>query len=134
MKVKCISVFPTDQQIEKLGDFYRQQAFGVTAGKEYVVLGIALHINLRHFGTGVQIQYLNDYGDIGHAPLFLFEITDGRPSKYWEARFYEDGSFEFQPLSFYKEYYHDDLSEGVDEIVEDFERVRVLLEAESENI
>ena len=131
MKVKCILTYPDDPQIERLGDFNRRQAFGVTLGKEYVVLGIAFHLKLPGFGTGVQIQFYNDANSIGFAPLFLFEITDGRPSKYWEARFYENGSFEFQPSSFYKKYYHDDLSEGVDEVVEDFNRVRALLEAES---
>ncbi len=132
MKVKCILEYPTDQQIERLGDFYGKQAFGVTIGKEYVVLGVAFHINLPGFGTGVQIQFHDDDGNLAFAPLFLFEIIDGRPSRYWVAQFYEDGRFKIQPLSFYKEYYHDDLSEGREEVVEDFNRVRKLLEAESE--
>lgn len=130
MIAKCISKYPTDQQIEVLGDFNRRQAFGATVGKEYLVLGIAFHINLPGFGTGVQLQFLDDDGDIGFAPLFMFEIVDGRPSKYWEARFYKNGSFEFQPPSFYKEYYHNNLSEGIDEVVNDFKRILALLKAE----
>jgi len=131
MRVKCILEYPTDQHFERLGDLYRRQAFGVTVGKKYVVLGVAFHINLPGFGTGVQIQFVNDNGNIGFAPLFLFEIIDGRPSRHWEARFDEDGSFQLQPSSFYKKYYHDDLSDGVEEVVEDFNRVRGLLEDES---
>lgn len=130
MRAKCISEYPTKQQIDKLGDFYRQQSFGVTVGKEYVVLGITFHINLRGFGTGVQIQFVNDDGNVGFAPLFLFKIIDGKPSRYWEGQFDEDGSFQLQPLSFYKKYYHDHLSEGIDEIVGDFNRVRDMIEIE----
>ncbi len=135
MKVKCRFGYPTPEQIEKLGpDFYKNQRFGVTIGKEYIVLALQFQIRDPGFGTGVAIQFVNDSGNIGFAPMFLFEIVDGRASNYWEARFWEDGSLTFWPPSFYREYYHDDLSEGVPEVVEDFKRVRALLESEIEYI
>lgn len=37
-----------------------------------------------------------------------------------------------QPPSFFKDFYYDDLSEGVPEVVADFSRVRALLEAEAD--
>ena len=132
MKVKCVQPYPTPEQIERLGDFHKKQAFGVTVGNVYLVLALEFHIKLPGFGTGVMIQFLDDDGHIGFAPLFLFEIVDGRPSKHWECRFRENGSLTLQPPSFYREYYHDDLSEDVPEVVEDFKRVRALLESESE--
>jgi len=132
MKVKCVQAYPTPEQIAKLGpDFLKRQTFGVTVGEEYLVLGLQFQINSTLFGTGVVIQFINDDGHIGFAPLYLFEIIDGRPSKYWEARFWEDGSLTLWPTSFYREYYHDDLSEDVPEVVEDFKRVRALLESEA---
>jgi hypothetical protein len=85
---------------------------------------------LPHFGTGVQIQYIDDDENLAFAPLFLFEITDGRPSMYWVSKFYEDGSFNMQPPSFYNEFYHDDLSEGIPEVYEDYCKVRGLIESE----
>lgn len=132
MKVRCISPYPTDRQIEKLGKFYKKQSFGVSVGKEYLVLGITFLINSALFGTGVIIDFHDDDGNVGNAPLFLFEITDRRSSKYWEAKFHDDGSFQLQPSSFYKENYHDLLSDGVEEVMEDFKRVLALLEAENE--
>jgi hypothetical protein len=132
MKVKCILTYPTTEQIQKLGDFNKNQAFGVTVGKIYLVLALEFYIKLPGFGTGVMIQFLDDDGHIGFAPLFLFDIVDDRSSKYWQARFREDGSLILQPPSFYREYYHDDLSEDLPEVVEDFKRVRALLESEAE--
>jgi len=130
MRVKCILNYPTPKQIERLGDFYKNQAFGVTVGKEYLVFGLHFLIKCEGFGTGVQVQFLDDDGHLGFAPLFMFTIVDGRPSKYWEARFWEDGHLTLQPPSFYRDYYHDDLSEDVPEVVEDFKRVRAMLESE----
>lgn len=37
------------------------------------------------------------------------------------------------PESFYSDFYHDDLSEGIPEVVEDFTAVCKMIEAESRN-
>lgn len=130
MRVKCISTYPTSINIEKLGDFFTNQKFGVTINNEYIVIGISFHINLPGFGTGVQIQFFNDDDNLAFAPLSMFDIIDARPSRYWNARFYDDGSLEFQPPSLYRKYYHDDLSDGIPNIVDDMMHIRKLLEEE----
>lgn len=130
MIVRCMSIYPSELDIVKLVGFYRRQAFRVTIGMEYIVFGLTFFVNSNLFGTGVVIQFQDDDGNLAFAPLFMFEIVDGRPSKHWEARFYEDGVFQLQPSSFYRAYYHDDLSEGGSEIVEDFRHVRSLMETE----
>ncbi len=47
-------------------------------------------------------------------------------------KMWEDGAITLWPPSFYKEFYHDHLSEGVPEVVHDFERIYSLLSAEYE--
>lgn len=131
MRVRCLSIYPIEADIAKLGGFYRRQSFRVTVGSEYLVLGLMFVMNSNLFGTGLVVRFVDDDGNFAFAPLFMFEIVNGSPSKYWMARFHEDGTFELQPPSFYKEYYDDDLSEGVPEIVADFRRVMGLLEAEA---
>jgi len=116
-----------------MGNFYRRQSFGVTIGKDYIVLGITFAIRSNLFGTGAVVQFQDDDGNIGFAPICIFEITDGAPSKYWVARLDEDGSLTFQPPSFYKEYYHDDLSSGEEDVRKDFEVILSLLKNEINN-
>jgi len=130
MKVRCILTYPTQEQIRQLGDFYEHQTFGLTQGKEYLVLGLHFNINTPGFGTGVAIQVLNDNGHIVFPPLSLFQIIDGRASRYWVACLSENGSVELQPPSFNREHYHERLSEYVQEIVEDFERAYAMIESE----
>jgi hypothetical protein len=130
MKVRCIVPYPTQEQIRQLGDFYENQRFGITEGKEYLALGLHFNINTPGFGTGVAIQIFNDNRHIVFPPLSLFQIIDGRPSRYWVARLLENGSLELQPPSFNQEYYHERLSEYIPEIVEDFEGVYAMLESE----
>jgi len=65
------------------------------------------------------------------APLYLFEVIDDTPSKYWHIKFYKErNSLRMWPKSFYQDYYHDDLSEGFPDIVYDFKQVCELLENE----
>lgn len=132
MRVKCISTYPTQEQIDKLGEgFYPNQDFHLTVGKEYLAIGIQFEIGSPKWGTGAWIQLVSDYGRLSFAPLCLFEITDGRLSQLWVTRLWEDGSVSLWPSSFYREYYHDDLSEAVPEIVDDFKKVMAMIEEES---
>lgn len=134
MIVRCVSEWPSEEQIEKLGEgFSRNQSFGVKVGREYVVLALDFFIESNLFGTGAYIEYPDDeFDQVYFAPLCLFEIVDPRASRFWEARYREDkGWVTLRPPSFYRDYYKEDLFEGVPEIVEDFRRVRALLEYEA---
>jgi hypothetical protein len=131
MRVKCVQVGLTKEQRQHLGTvFHEDQDFHVTPGKEYVAIGLNFSVESNVHGTGVWVHLVTDYGNLGWAPLALFEIIDPRVSRYWVARRVE-GGVTLWPESLHREFYHDDLSEGVAEIVSDFERVRALIEAEA---
>ena len=130
MRVRCLGECPNQEQIEKLGaGFYREQAFHVSAGKEYAVFGLEFAVNAKTRGTGAWIEIISDYGHLGGAPLCLFEVLDPRVSRFWELREWPDG-ITLWPPSFYRRYYHDDLSENVPEVMQDFRRVRAEIESE----
>lgn len=128
MRVKCISTYPTEEQVQRLGkSFYRNQAFHIEEGKDYVVLGI-------EFSADSSIPFISivgQYGKLNHAPLSLFEVVDARLSRHWEIRVLGNGATVFWPNSFFRDFYHDDLSELVPEVVADFDRVRTRMEAEA---
>ncbi|MFX1412134.1 MAG: hypothetical protein ACFFA6_17475 [Promethearchaeota archaeon] len=128
MRVKCIGLLPNEQQAKQLGPYYfpGEQAFhGLIVGTEYIVFGLEI------LGGMPWIQLsLEDENYLFSAPLCLFAIVDGRVSRYWEARV-KNGNLLLWPTSFYREYYHDQLFEGFQDVVEDFERVRALIETEA---
>ncbi len=128
MRVKCISLLPNEQQTKQLGPYYfpgRQVFHDLVLDKEYVVFGLRILAGMPWIDL---LSKDEDY--LFPAPLCLFVIVDGRVSRYWEARM-KSGALFLWPTSFYREYYHEDLFEGVQEAVEDFERVRALIEAEA---
>lgn len=127
MKVKCKTKFPNEEQAKKLGKYYHagKQEFGLTIGKEYIVFG------LRILDGAVWVELVSDTGYLYSTPLCLFGIIDGRVSRYWETRVDEDGDVDILPPSFYSKYYYDDLLERVSDVVEDFRKIRSLIESEA---
>jgi hypothetical protein len=134
MIVKCISTYPTEAQIEMLGPgFRRDRSFGVVAGREYLVSAMTIEVLRGTMGSGAWVDVLMepDIPTLIPVPLCLFEIVDPRVSRYWEVRVSDEGRVRLWPPSFYREYYHDDLSDRDPETVKDFWRVHALLEAEA---
>lgn len=100
--------------------------FNLKLGQEYVVYGISF------LGGAPWVEIVGESNTYVYSvPLCLFEITDGTVSKYWVARIDQDGDILMWPPSFYKAYYHDDLSEGILEVVKDFQRVQKLIMEEN---
>lgn len=131
MIVKCIAELPTRDQAKRLGEHYRvgKQAFGVVLGTEYIVFA------LKTLGGEPWVEITDSDLDPGYlwgVPLCLFEIVSPRLSVLWEARIAKNGELQLSPPSFGREYYHDDLIEGVEEVVADFRRVRQDLEKEAD--
>lgn len=126
MRIKCVRLAPTERQAKQLGKNYysNQQVFGLTLGKEYLVfcLEILDGIAWVHLDSGTN--------RLSIAPLCLFEIVDGSVSKYWEFRLWKDNNFLFRPPSFYEDFFHDDLAEGVPKVVAEFQKIRAMLEKE----
>jgi len=131
MRVRCIQQRPSETQVTALGSsYYRSQSFHLTVGKEYVAIGLDLAIDSNVHGNGVWIHLVSDHGNLIWAPLALFEVTDPRVSKYWEARVFDEG-LKLWPPSLFRDSYHEDLADGVAEVEDDFRRVRARLEEEA---
>jgi hypothetical protein len=62
----------------------------------------------------------------------LFEISERKVSKHWECRFdNKTGNFAIWPPSWFKfAYYHDRLSDGESEVVEDWKEAKRVLDVE----
>lgn len=130
MIVKCIAELPTRDQAKRLGEHYRggNQAFGVVPGTEYIVFALTM------LGGEPWVEITDSDLDPGYlwgVPLCLFEIVNPRLSVLWEARIVKNGELRLEPPSLSRHNYHDDLFEGVEEVVADFRRVRQDLEEEA---
>jgi len=131
MIVKCIAKYPSEDEMTYLGPkFFKERDFHVTIGREYIVFALTFLAEPDFAGRGLFVDIVTDFGHLVGVPLCLFSIIEGSASRYWEIREGKAGQITMWPQSFYREYYHDDLSEGVPEIVQDFNRVRALIEAE----
>lgn len=132
MLIRCISPYPNATQLDALGQrFHRSQRFDVTHGATYTVFGLTFYVQSPVYGSGVYAEVENDSGQLASAPLLLFDIVDDRPSQFWTARLWPDGTFAWWPESFFEPNYHDRLSNGVIEVRRDYELVRSKLEQEA---
>lgn len=90
----------------------------LTVGKEYLVLGLSINAGSVIFGTSAVLQVIDDAGRLEMVPAPLFDIKNGRPSQFWRARQLKDLGLALWPEEFYRDYFHDDLSDGVPEAKE----------------
>ena len=126
MKIRCVKLLPNKQQSKQLGKYYYpgKQVFEVEIGKEYVVFCLEIIDGMAW------VNFDSGSNRLSIAPLCLFEVIDGRVSRYWELRIWEENKILFRPPTFFKEFFHDDLAEGIPETVMEFHKVRSMLEAE----
>lgn len=122
MKVRCISRALDAGQCSKLR-VTNSIEYQLVIGNTYLVLALTMMTDGEPHGGGVHYQILNDYGAIRSIPSVLFEIEDPRCSRFWNAQAHEDGSLLLWPEEFFTKYFHDDLSEGVQETVKVFAEV-----------
>jgi hypothetical protein len=95
----------------------------VEVGREYLAYGLMIW-NGEPF---VEIYW--DRGYVIMELLCLFEIIDNRASKYWKYKSDDDAVF-LWPELFYTEYFHDDFSKGIPEVVEKFTTLKKLMDEE----
>ncbi len=126
MRAKCIAEEPTPEQITMLGKAFRPgfTEYPVELGRVYLVMGVGFWDGVSWFEIAASPRTLVS------VPSFLFEIVSARASRHWEARTHPDGALTLWPASFYHQYYHDHVSEGVEEATQDFRHVSALLERE----
>lgn len=133
MVIKCISIKPNSNQKEFLPTAYKNADFHITEYREYLVLGIRFMLD-PSVGRCCMAEILSDYGHLASVPLFLFEIIDSSVSKYWKIKVFDEFTIALWPELFYTEYFHDDLSENIKERVDEFKKVKLLLENEFQNV
>jgi hypothetical protein len=121
--------------LSALSDVPRLKAIGFDGhfapiGTEFLVYGI-------DFLNG------NLFYRIGHPPheqyviqclAALFEIVDPRVSRYWKGRMLSAGEFVLWPPSWFVDFYHDRLSDGDRELVEDFNTIKRLFAEEANSM
>jgi hypothetical protein len=132
MIIRCISSEPSEEQARKLGVgknyFPGRQEFGLIIGEDYLVFGLTM-VDGEPWADILlsPVDYLHS------VPLCLFEIIDKRVSKYWEIGLGPKGNLIIRPSSILNQpYYFDDLSNSVPDVVDDFQRLRGLLDAENQ--
>jgi hypothetical protein len=136
MIVKCIRNKVDDTLANELGlpkgEGIRNYSDCLTIGKEYVVLALSHFLDSYNYANYPIINIKDDiHSYLIPFPLFLFEVIDDRPSKYWHFNYDKERKVcEMAPISFYQEYYHDLLSDGYPELEEDFRQICELLENE----
>lgn len=132
MRVICAKICPSVEDLELLGEsFVLEQDFGITLGKEYLVLGLTFFREPSFLGVGPVLLIEDDDDHPAYVPLCLFEVADARVSAHWEFFQERDGAVSLWPPSFHAPYYIEDFSEGVPEVVADYKKVRDLLKLES---
>ncbi len=133
MKVRCIADRPDAKATEALvaAKMYwsGRMTYGVKVDREYLVYGMHLWQSIPFVyvltSTEVTIHLTN-------VPLSLFEITDERVSRFWKVRYWPDGDVTLWPSSLYQDFYIEDLVEGKEAVVQDFQRLRRVMEAEAD--
>lgn len=130
MVVKCISQKLNNEQVEFVADIFKSSDFHVTIGKEYLIYGMTF--NPSEGNKICLVQHISDNGHLVSSPILLFEVVDNRASQFWKIRLLPSGDVTLWPESFYKEFFHDDLFEEVPEIVDNFMKVKSLMENEFE--
>lgn len=131
MKIRCINRELTEEQraLLKAPSRFRPN-HRLTVGKEYLVLGVVSIIDSPQYGNTALFEIVDDDRHLVFLPAVLFEVKDARCSSFWEAEVRRDGTVTLEPVEFYREFFHDDLSEGDPATREVFRATVSKLEAE----
>jgi hypothetical protein len=133
MEVRCIADLPDGNVADTLVAaklfFPGRQVYGVKVGQEYLVYGMQFWRNIPYVfvltSTDVAIH-------LSAVPLSLFEISNNRVSRFWNVRHWPDGDVTMWPPLLYQDFLTEDLYDGKREVVEAFQRLRRVMEAEAE--
>ena len=122
MKVRCIKNQLTEKECKAINT---EMTTGpgrtdITLGKTYVVLSLSFYSSGSYF-HGTIIDIIDDDDQYTRLPLCYFDVVDPRVSIFWRARAVEHG-MRLWPAEFHREFFHDDLSDGVPEVVAMFNR------------
>jgi hypothetical protein len=126
MIVKCITKTESEDLINRNKTVIESNRdYHVTIGRSYLVYGLQFNADGSRY-----IDYFSDSGNLAQAPFDFFKVQDGKISMYWQLKVWENNDITLWPSLFYQEFFHDDLSEAVEEVVKDFKELTRLLEEE----
>ena len=130
MKVRCIADKLSAEQKLILGMPESQNPnYQITVGMIYTVLGISYQTQ-SNYCNGIMLEIQEDQKESCISiPLSLFEVVDPRVSRYWIAR-QEKYDMTLWPKEFYTAFFHDDLTDGIKEVMEIYRRVANNIESE----
>jgi hypothetical protein len=133
MKVKCLSNSGADLPMtcrDPQSGFNEDTKFPLKLNKEYQVYGFTLF--LGHVWYYLCDEHFTYYPRWNPSPLF--EVTDGRMSKYWVFGYDRGGSKHRMIVAFPEwandPYYYDKLSDGEKSAVEIFRHYKRLMDLE----
>ena len=95
------------------------------------MLGLSFYPSSAVSGGGLVLQVEDDEGEPAFVPACLFHVEDPHCSRYWELQEEEAGVVHLWPPSFFRDHYHEELSEDVAEVLEDYKHVLSLLKVET---
>jgi len=131
MKIRCIANKGADLPENYLNpplDITKETEFKLTVGKEYTVYAISeWEGNLGYYICDERYTY---YPLENPAPLF--EIIDGRYSRYWQVQLATNGLLEIAFEHWFSiPYFYDKLTDGEAEAVLIFEKIKELMDSEA---
>jgi hypothetical protein len=131
MKIRCIANKGADLPENYLNpplDITKETEFKLIVGKEYTVYGISQwQGNLGYYICDERYTY---YPIENPAPLF--EIIDGRYSRYWQVQLATNGLLEIAFEHWFSiPYFYEKLTDGEAEAVLIFEKIKELMDAEA---
>jgi hypothetical protein len=127
MRLRCIRRVPVSvDRVVDLAAYKRpdRTPYDLVVGEEYVAMGLGF------WDAKVWIEVATAGDFLISVPLDEFEIVSGTPSIHWKLEASGDGYVRLWPSSFYQPAYHSDLADRVPAVIDDFERVRKMLEGE----
>ncbi|XZN92880.1 MAG: hypothetical protein ACM65M_08655 [Microcoleus sp.] len=132
MKIRCIANKGTQLPENYLSpslDITTETEFKLIPGKEYIVYAISeWQGNLSYYICDERYTYYPI-----HNPAPLFEIVDGRYSRYWQVQLAANGLLEIAFEHWFSiPNFYDRLTDGESEAVLIFEKIKELMDAESE--
>ena len=122
MKVVCKQRCSVERQNISLDLERDRSEYELTVGRLYTVLGISFQ-SVSPFNRGTAFLLRDDIGRCAFVPICMLEISNATSSKYWAVRAINEFDCCLWPEEFFPEYFHDDLSDGVPEVVAVFDGV-----------
>jgi len=126
MRIRCTALQPTVEQRQLLHSVIDPSRldYDLELSREYIAIGVGFWDNVPW------AQIVTDGGWVLAVPLFLFEVIEPSASRFWEVRA-DDAGLRLQPSCLYEPTFNSRLADDDGDAIEEFTRVRRLIEEEA---